>query len=210
MMVKTAKTNTRTFTQNARRAQIVQAAIETLAESGYAKTSFTRISQQAQLSSTGMISYHFSGKPELFAEVVSTIMEKADHIADARMREESTSRGKLGAFITSRFDFVARYPLHTQALNEILRMVRDHQITGLENTERSIMSVDRLVALLEQGRSAGEFGSFDCFTMALAVRGAIESVLRHHLCDVAMDLDQCARELADMFDRCTQAVQRTP
>src|ERR1041384_2880891 len=112
MMVKTAKTRTRTFTQNARRAQIVQAAIETLAESGYAKASFTRISQQAQLSSTGMISYHFSGKPELFAEVVNTIMEKVDHTAVTRMNAESTCRGKLGAYITSYFDFVTRYPLH--------------------------------------------------------------------------------------------------
>ncbi|MET9497826.1 TetR/AcrR family transcriptional regulator [Streptomyces sp. NPDC006552] len=209
-MAKAAKTNTRTFTQNARRAQIVQAAIETLAESGYAKTSFTRISQQAQLSSTGMISYHFSGKPELFAEVVHTIMERADNVAAAHMNKENTYRGKLSAYITSHFDFVARYPLHTQALTEIVRMVRDQQITGLENAERSIMSVDRLVALLEQGRGAGEFADFECFTMALALRGAIDSVLRHHLCGVAMDLDRCARELADAFDRCTQAVQRTP
>ncbi|MEU6393699.1 TetR/AcrR family transcriptional regulator [Streptomyces sp. NPDC046939] len=210
MMVKTAKTNTRTFTQNARRAQIVQAAIETLAESGYAKTSFTRISQRAQLSSTGMISYHFSGKPELFAEVVHTIMEKADSIAGARMSEANTYRGKLSAYITAQFDFVARYPLHTQALTEIVWMIRDRQITGLEHTERSILSVDRLVSLLEQGRAAGEFADFDCLAMALAVRGAITSVLGHHLCDVAMDLDRCARELADMFDRCTRAVPRTP
>ncbi len=210
MMAKTTKANTRTFTQNARRAQIVQAAIETLAESGYAKTSFTRIAQQAQLSSTGMISYHFSGKPELFAEVVNTVMERADNTAAARMSDEKTYRGKLGAYITSYFDFVARYPLHTLALTEIVRMIRDQQITGLENAERSIMSVDRLVALLEQGRSAGEFGTFDCLTMALAVRGAVDSVLRHHLCDVATDVDRCARELADMFDRCTQSVQCTP
>lgn len=202
-MVKTAKTSTRTFTQNARRAQIVQAAIETLAESGYAKTSFTRISQQAQLSSTGMISYHFSGKPELFAEVVNTILEKADHIASTRMSAESTCRGKVAAYIMSRFDFVARHPLYTRALVEIVRMIRDQQITGLEDTERRIMSVDRLVAILEQGRGDGEFGGFDCFTMALAVRGAIDGVLRHHLCDVALDLDRCAREVADMFDRCT-------
>ncbi|GGX33845.1 TetR family transcriptional regulator [Streptomyces malachitofuscus] len=205
MMARTANPNNRTFTQNARRAQIVQAAIETLAESGYAKTSFTRISRQAQLSSTGMISYHFSGKPELFAEVANTIVEKAERIAGARMGDEHTYRGKLSAYIASSFEFVARYPVHTQALTEITRMVRDQQIAGLESVERSIMSVERLVSLLEQGHKAGEFASFDCFTMALAVRGAIDSVLGHHLCHMAMDLDRCSRELADMFDRCTQS-----
>ncbi|WP_394427934.1 TetR/AcrR family transcriptional regulator [Streptomyces sp. SGAir0957] len=210
MMAKTAKANTRTFTQKARRAQIVQAAIESLAESGYAKTSFTRIAQQAQLSSTGMISYHFSGKPELFAEVVHTIMEKADQLAGARMSEENTCRGKLSAYVITHFDFAARYPLDTQALTEIVRMIGDQQITGLETIERRVMSVDRLGALLEQGRTAGEFAEFDCLTMALAIRGAIDNVLRHHVCEAALDLDRCARELADMFDRCTQAVQRTP
>ncbi|MFE1251924.1 TetR/AcrR family transcriptional regulator [Streptomyces sp. NPDC058735] len=204
MMARTANPNNRTFTQNARRAQIVQAAIETLAESGYAKTSFTRISRQAQLSSTGMISYHFSGKPELFAEVTHTIVEKAEEVAGARMGGEDTYRGKLNAYIASVFDFVARYPVHTQALIEIIRMIRHQQIDGLDTIERSVLSVDRLVALLEEGHRAGEFASFDCFTMALAMRGAIESVLGHHLCNVAMDLDRCARELAHMFDRCTQ------
>jgi AcrR family transcriptional regulator len=206
MMARTVNEQTRTFTQNARRAQIVQAAIETLASSGYTKASFSKISQQAELSSTGMISYHFSGKPELFAEVARAIIEKAENIADSRMGDERTYRGKLSAYITSSFDFVERYPIHTQALTEVVRMVRDRQITGLEGIERSIMSVDRLIVLLEQGRDAGEFGSFDCLTMALAIRGAIDTVLCRHLSHSAMDLERCARELTVVFDRCTTPV----
>lgn len=58
----------RTFTESARRAQIVTAAIEVIAEVGYAKASFSRIAKQAALSSTGMISYHFAGKDDLVAE----------------------------------------------------------------------------------------------------------------------------------------------
>jgi len=206
MTARTAKANTRTFTQNARRAQIVQAAIETLAESGYTKASFSRISQQAELCSTGMISYHFSGKPELFAEAARVILEMAEKVAGMRMSDERTYRGKLGAYITSNFDFITRYPMHTQALTEIVKMIRDRQITGLEDVERSIMSVDRLAELLEQGCKAGEFGSFDCLTMALAIRGAIDAVLRRHLSQAAMDLDSCARELTVAFDRCTTPV----
>jgi TetR/AcrR family fatty acid metabolism transcriptional regulator len=43
----------RTFTESARRAQIVQAAIETIAEVGYARASYARIAEHAGLSSTG-------------------------------------------------------------------------------------------------------------------------------------------------------------
>ncbi|MDX2531471.1 TetR/AcrR family transcriptional regulator [Streptomyces europaeiscabiei] len=198
------RVNTRTFTQNARRAQIVQAAIETLAETGYAKTSFNRISQQAKLSSTGMISYHFSGKPELFAEVAHTVVVKADNLAAACMEDENTYRGKLTAYIRSNFDFIARYPLYARALTEIVGMIRDRHITGMDDVERSIMSVEQLVTLLEQGRRAGEFGSFDCFTMALVIRGAIDGIVCQHLRVVAMDLDRCAREVSNAFVRCTQ------
>ncbi|MGW5616412.1 TetR/AcrR family transcriptional regulator [Streptomyces sp. NPDC003877] len=204
MMANVAQAKTRTFTQQARRAQIVQAAIEALAESGYAKASFTRISQQAKLSSTGMISYHFSGKPELFAEVAHTVIGQARELTAARIAEETTHRGRLTAYITSSFDFVARHPLQARALMEIVRMVRDGRISGLDDIEHTVTSVECLVTLLQQGREAGEFGTFDCRTMALAVRGATDSVLRHHLCGQRTQLQDVARELADIFDRCTR------
>jgi AcrR family transcriptional regulator len=62
----------RTFTESARRAQIVTAAIEVIAEVGYAKASFSRIAKQAALSSTGMISYHFAGKDDLLTACVAS------------------------------------------------------------------------------------------------------------------------------------------
>ena len=51
----------RSFTEGARRAQIVQAAIETIAEAGFRHATFARIAERAGLSSTGLISYHFAG-----------------------------------------------------------------------------------------------------------------------------------------------------
>ncbi|MFI6036096.1 TetR/AcrR family transcriptional regulator [Streptomyces sp. NPDC051315] len=204
MMANVAKAKTRTFTQKARRAQIVQAAIETLAESGYAKASFTRISQQAKLSSTGMISYHFSGKPELFAEVADTVIRQAQELTAARIADETTHRGRLSAYIAARFDFITRHPLRARALMEIVRMVRDGQIAGLDDVEDRVTSVDTLVELLEQGRAEGEFGTFDCPIMALALQGAIDNVLRHHPCGTSNELQRAAQELVEMFDRCTR------
>lgn len=204
MTAKAARANTRTFTQNARRAQIVQASIETLAALGYAKTSFTRISQHAKLSSTGMISYHFSGKPELFAEVADIILTAAEQDTGARLSDAQTHRGKLRAYIASHVEFTARYPEHTKALTEIVTMVREGQIEGLGDIEHSVLSVERLVSLLEEGQQAGEFGTFDALTMALTIRGAIDNVLRHHQRQPDIDLDRCTRELTDTFDRCTR------
>ena len=64
----------RSFTEGARRAQIVQAAIETIAEAGYRGATFARITERAGLSSTGLISYHFASRDELIGEVVAKVI----------------------------------------------------------------------------------------------------------------------------------------
>ena len=50
------------FTEHARRAQIVGAAVETIADLGYGQASFAQIARRAGPSSTGLISYHFAHK----------------------------------------------------------------------------------------------------------------------------------------------------
>ena len=64
----------RTLTEQARRAQIVSAAIGTIADLGYRNATFAQIARRAGLSSTGLISYHFAGKEELISEVVRTVL----------------------------------------------------------------------------------------------------------------------------------------
>jgi AcrR family transcriptional regulator len=64
----------RTFTETARRAQIVQAAIDTIAELGYGRASLARIAERLGISK-GVISYHFAGKDDLIKEVVLEVVE---------------------------------------------------------------------------------------------------------------------------------------
>ncbi|MDI5963016.1 TetR/AcrR family transcriptional regulator [Streptomyces sp. SL13] len=194
----------RTFTQQARRAQIVQAAIETVAEVGYPNTSFSKIAQRAGLSSTGMISYHFARKPELFAEVVNTILRAAGDITATRMRTAATYRAKLRAYIESNFEFIARHPAYTQALVEIVTGIRFRDTTSLGGLEKAVVSVDGLTDFLSEGRAAGEFGRFDSFTMAVSIRGAIDNFLRQHMFDGDLDIARHGREVADIFDLCTR------
>lgn len=195
----------RTFTQDARRTQIVEATIETLAEIGYTKTSFTAICRHANLSSTGLISYHFAGKPQLLREVTRTILEKAGTLRTGHVEQETTYRGKLGAYIFSHFDFMARYPAHARALTEIAGLVRERPALGLDDVARSALSVETLVVLLEEGCRAGEFLIPDPPVLALAVQGALDNVVRHHELFAVADLGRLARELTDIFTRCTLA-----
>ena len=64
----------RTFIETARRAQIVQAAIDTIADLGYANASYAQIAKRAGLSSTGLISYHFHSKDDLIEQVIAELV----------------------------------------------------------------------------------------------------------------------------------------
>jgi len=70
------KGDTRSFVSSARRAQIVEAAIETVAEVGYGNASLSRIAVRLGISK-GVISYHFAGKDDLIAEIVSQVLQRA-------------------------------------------------------------------------------------------------------------------------------------
>ena len=85
----------RTFTESGRRAQIVASAIEVIAEVGYTNASFSRIAKHAGLSSTGMISYHFAGKDDLYAACVTEIEQVTGAYMNPRIDAADGHRDKL-------------------------------------------------------------------------------------------------------------------
>jgi AcrR family transcriptional regulator len=190
----------RTFTEIARRAQIVDAAIETVAELGYANASFGRIAERAQLSSTGMISYYFEGKDELDGEVVAAVLRTAGEFVGPRLAAARDHRERLTAYIRSNLDFVAAYPAHTLALAQIVTGSR-HRAPGVGQFVNAFRQLgDQLVA----GQQAGAFGAFDPQVMAMAIRGAIDATVGQFTLDRSTDLEAAGRELAAAFDRSTR------
>ena len=86
----------RSFIENARRAQIIECAINAIAELGYANASLAEIAKRAGVSK-GVISYHFDGKRELMQQVINTVIEKAAAVMLPRIdwrqpRNESRAR----------------------------------------------------------------------------------------------------------------------
>ncbi|MGE7433867.1 MULTISPECIES: TetR/AcrR family transcriptional regulator [Kitasatospora] len=197
----------RTFTESARRAQIVQAAIEVIAEAGYAKTSFAKIAKQAGLSSTGMISYHFKGKDDLMHEVIAEVMRVAQAYLVPRIEAAEGYRGRLRAFIESNVELLTVYPKYLPALIEVLTNLKgdDPHRIGYAGALKAMMDVQE--QRMREAQAAGEFRDFDAQVMVTAMRGAIDGVITRSVHDPDLDITACGRELADIFDRATR---RTP
>src|SRR5215475_7240389 len=111
----------RTFTESGRRAQIVTAAIEVIAEIGYANASFSRIAKHAGLSSTGMISYHFAGKDDLIAACVAEIEQITGAFMQPYIDAAEGHVAQLRAYVESNVALVGGHPAEVRALIDIVR-----------------------------------------------------------------------------------------
>jgi AcrR family transcriptional regulator len=196
----------RTFIETARRAQIVAAAIDTIAEVGYARASLGRIAQRIGIS-RGLISYHFAGKDELIKEVVRQVLEQGIDYMRPRILAESTGPGILRAYIESNLAFMREHRNHLIAIVEIGR--NGTTIDG-QRVYYGDANVDEAVTILEQllGRfqATGEFRpDFDPKVTAVAIRAAIDAVPPRLTFDPNLDIDNYAHQIATTFDLATRA-----
>src|SRR5579863_871261 len=110
----------RTFIENARRKQIVAAAIDTIAEVGFAQASLARIAERIGISK-GVISYHFAGKDDLIKQVVIEIIEDSRAYIIPRVFAESTGPARLRAYIDSNLAFMREHRNSMVAILDIAR-----------------------------------------------------------------------------------------
>jgi AcrR family transcriptional regulator len=195
----------RTFIENARRQQIVAAAIDTIAEVGFSQASLARIAERIGISK-GVISYHFAGKDDLIKQIVIDVIEAGRAYMIPRIFAESTGPATLRAYIGSNLGFMREHRNYMVAVVEIGRN------GGVSTDGRKRVDgrdVDVATHLLEEllARLQGEEGlrsDFDPRVMAVAIRAAIDSVPHRLIRDPDLDIDHYAREIAELFDRATR------
>ncbi|SDW79285.1 DNA-binding transcriptional regulator, AcrR family [Amycolatopsis xylanica] len=191
----------RTITNEARRAQIVQAAIEVLAESGYQGATFTRITKQAGLRSPRMISYHFANKDDLLSQVLVEVFTEGARLIIAAITEETTAAGKLRAYLEANLRFLHDHPKEVRALQAIAPYVKNAEGRTYTLQASREPSVSSLADMLARGQQSGEFRDFDVRAMAVMIRGAVESAAEQFNGDPPLDLETYIRETTDTFTR---------
>jgi TetR/AcrR family fatty acid metabolism transcriptional regulator len=199
-----------TFIEVARRAQIVTAAIDTIAGLGYAQASLARIAERAG-TSKGVICYHFAGKDELIRAAAAEVLAQGEAYMLPRILAESSGPGALRAYIESNLAFLREYRNHVLALVEIVLNARAEDGGQLVDGSALDAMATALEQLLARFQAAGEFrADFGPRVMALAIRGAIDAVARQLVTDPDLDIDGYCRELTATFDRATRGDPERP
>jgi len=196
--------STRTFTETARRAQIVAAAIDTIAELGYGQASLARIAETAG-TSKGVIIYHFGGKDELMRELLAEVVARGVAYMEPQIDAEPTGAGKLRAYIESNLAFMRENRNQMVAIFEIALNARAADGSRLYDVSVQDAGVAALEQLLAYFQGTGEFrAGFDPHVMAMAIRAAINAVPAQLARDPALDVAHHAREIADLFHIATR------
>ncbi|WP_283135814.1 TetR/AcrR family transcriptional regulator [Rhizohabitans arisaemae] len=190
------------FIEAARRAQIIAAAIETVAEVGYAQASLGRIARHAGISKS-VISYHFADKDDLLQQVVRQVFDDSWAYLEPLLRRETTARGRLGVWITAELSYMAAHRAQFMAM---VRIVENHRnaVGELSFADSPEESITELVKILRQGQRDGEFRGFAPRPIAVTVFQAITGALDEWARDPRIDLAAYAAELVTAFDLATR------
>lgn len=193
------------FTGSARRAQIVDATLSVIAEQGYDRASYARIAEQARLSSTRLISYHFAGKADLISACAAQVIERIGAWTGSAVHAEETAAGALQAYITATIRFIDDNRAAMTALTRIV-LAGALQYTTADDAAAAAPLED----LLRRGQESGEFRSFDPAVMAHAVQRSIDGL--PFVLERAPETDCAAygRELGALFELATRLDARKP
>lgn len=192
-----------TFTERARRAQLLTCAIEAIAESGYGRASLAEIARRAGVSK-GVVSYYFTSKDELLAQVVTDVYLRAGAAIAARTDAEADPSAVLTGYVEANLAFLGEHPADIRAVTEIVMNMRTPDGAPRFTPSGADPVLAHLEQLLRDGQKAGTFRDFDAHALAILVRGAIDTASGRLVTDPDFDLGSYTRELVALVQLATR------
>jgi len=187
------------FIEEARRSQIVDTAIRTIATRGYSRTSLAEIAREAGISK-GVISYHFEGKGDLTEAILSRLLREPAEFIKERVDACDTARDKIAAYVAANFEFAKAHRDHLLALVDLWGHRDFSEGSNRFEAEAYEPSRKYLSRILNAGSDEGELRAVPTKTMASVIQATIDGVLLQWTFDPeAVDLDACLEEIQNMI-----------
>lgn len=190
-----------TLIEEVRRKQVIDTAIEAIAQDGFARTSIAEIAKRAGVS-TGVITYHFKNKDELLEQCIRRLFEAPNTYVIEKVDTKHTSIEKLETFIEANIEFMLKNRSHSTAMVSSFGAFNSetarHRILARQYTKiRKYLS-----RILDGGKSRGEFKEFSTEAMAQLIFGTLEGLMNQWvLSEKEIDLPLCSEALIDMVTR---------
>lgn len=189
------------FIEEARRKQIVETAIRTIATRGYPHASLAEIARDAGISK-GVISYHFGGKDQLVEQILARLMREPAEYIKQRVDGCGAAEDKLRAYVAANFEFAETHRNHLLALVDLWGRRDSPKGSSRFDAEAYEPSRNYLTRILRAGIEDGTLEGVSAKTLASVIQAAIDGVLLQWAFDAgAVDLEACRKEIQEMITR---------
>ncbi len=199
MAHRTTETVTPTFIEEARRKQIIDAALQTIAEQGYTQASFAEIARGLGITK-GLIAYHFNGKHDLITSAIHTILNRQGAYIKSRVDSMENAPKKLSAYIEASFEYIEQNRPHFVALVDLWG-----SFTSAEEKQAFSQTAydpcrSHLQKIFRIGFQEQSFKMFDPIVISAIIQGGIDGVMLQWVFDPeAVNLQESSRELSALY-----------
>ncbi|CAM01186.1 TetR family transcriptional regulator [Saccharopolyspora erythraea NRRL 2338] len=183
-----------TFTERARRRQIIDSTIELISVRGYTGTSLSAIAEAAGISKAAVL-YHFSSKDNLTEATLQHVFEQYTAYVMERVERAADAREAVLAYVRAMISYSRDNRRHIRLITEVLLDDKGGTRLKAPGSHEAGGRLRGLADLLAAGQEAGLLRDFDTTTIALAIGGAIDGVVSQWLADPELDLDAATEEL---------------
>ena len=191
-----------TFTQRKRRDQLVDCAIDAIAELGFDRASVGEVARRAGVSK-GVVTYHFAAKDDLIYEVVAEIFDSVKAFLESRLGATSPERF-VADYITAWVDYYRTNTRYMLAIREIWSNFRNAQGELRFGGQAVAGELAIVQQVFELGQARGTLGPFSARVMAVSMKASLDALLAQLAEDPELDLEAYGGELVLLFDRATR------
>lgn len=165
-----------TFTERARREQILNAATELFRERGFTNTSLEDIARTVGVS-RGVLFYYFDGKREIGEHTVREALRRySDYVRD-RVSAKVTGKARLFEFVDACVDYHGAHPEVYIDYIELMGCLGDdedkYRLTKSVNKRTRAM----LVELIETGQSEGDIATGSAGALADVIQAFVDGMM---------------------------------
>lgn len=127
-----------------RRDQVVDCAIQLIAEQGHARASLSRIAARAEISKAAVL-YHFTSKDELLEAVLDRVNGGLQRRIDQAVGATADPVEAVFAYLRSMIDYLTAHPTHVRVIAESYAIA---ELAGRRDSRTEPMHWDTLGELL--------------------------------------------------------------
>lgn len=165
-----------TFTEQARRTQIVTAAAALFKEQGFANTSMDDIARRVGVS-RGVLFYYFDGKAEIGEHSLKLGVRAYSEYVRQRLQRCPSARGKLREFTDACLDYQAENPELYIAFVELIGCLGENEEKFRLTRSLNQRTRSQLVDIIEAGIASGEFNRVEARTLADILQAFVDGMM---------------------------------